>query len=492
MLHSVFGYLAEKWITIKSDHRKNPRIIMIKRILLEAVAFVAVLLLMTSCNNKGTPTEIEYLNDFHRAYFMTQDDVIDEDELALYVDYSTCIAQAMGTNQTPASHFYMAMVPTISNATKRYWSIKGSTISEESGDVYTLLRSVTEVNYADLASAVNKIANGKTEAVFLTDGEFYEQTIAKSHVNDPYMAPAIETWLKRGHDIYVFSEPYTEYYRGNQYEKKRFYFLFTDTRLKDNIFDRVRKNVRFEDYPDVKYYHLTANNPTLMTTNTSFESSSTPHELLECTPEGHGSYEIQDWSLMDWKNIGKYILQAYDENTGELIPDGEPVISGLKLDKNFQGGCYRIEDIDLVISNINEEYTAFVDSIYAGLKAYQIADIMPVQLSPAEHFMKLDKDEFKKHGDINIHFDVQNFNPEILDSKPYNYFKIDIIVKSFINNFSHNPMAEAIFEFQSIDRPGETNRSIAESIKQAVSKTDVAGMIQGKTIYTIYVRSNKY
>jgi len=462
---------------------------------LEFVLLATMSLMIANCKEKGTPTEIEYLNDFHHAYFMTQEDEIEEDDLALYVDYSTCIAQAMGTNQTPVSRFYQAMVPTISNATKSYWSIKGDAITKESldsGGVYTLLRSVTEVNYADLASAVNKIAGGKTEAILLTDGEFYEQTIVKDNPNNPYMAPAIETWLKRGHDIYVFSEPYTEYYHGNPYEKKRFYFLFTDTRLKDNIFDRVRKNVRFENYPDVKYYHLTANNPTLKTTNTAFESSSTPHKLLECTPEGHGSYEIQDWSLMDWKNIGKYILQAYDEKTGELIPDGEPVISGLKLDKNFQGGCYRIEDIDLVVSNINEEYTAFVDSIYAGLKPYQIADIIPVQLSPAEHFMKLDKDEFIKHGDINIHFDVQNFNPEILDGKPYNYFKIDVVVKAFINNFSHNPMAESIFEFQSIDKPGETNRSIAESIKQAVSKTDIAGMIQGKTIYTIYVRSNKY
>ena len=229
MLQSVFGYLTEKIVCMKKLFLSN---------LLLSVFFLS----LTSCNQFGTPTEIKFLNDFHHAYFMAQEDELKEDSLALYVDYSTCIAQAMGANQTPASQFYMAMVPTISNATKSYWSIKGGDITKENGDVYTLLRSVAEVNYADLAGAVNIIAKGKTEAVLFTDGEFYEQTIAKSHVNDPYMAPAIETWLKRGHDIYVFSEPYTEYYRGNQYEKKRFYFLFTDTRLKDNIFDRVRKN----------------------------------------------------------------------------------------------------------------------------------------------------------------------------------------------------------------------------------------------------------
>ena len=450
--------------------------------------------MITSCGGESTPTEIEYLSDFHQAYFLSQDDSIDENQLALYVDYSTCISQAMGDEKSriPAARFSMDMVPSITAATKSFWSIKGNEIQQEDGDVYTLLRSVQEVNYADLASAVNRIANGKTEAVLLTDGEFYEQTIAKSHVNDPYMTSAFEKWLKRGHDIYIFSEPYIETYKGNQYEKKRFYFLFTDIRIKDNIFERVQKNVNFEDFPEVKYYHITANNPTLMTTNEAFESSSTPNALLECKPKGFGSYEIQDWSLMDWNSIEKFIMLACDPNTGNLIPNGEPVISGLKLDKNFQGGCYRIEDIDILVSGINNEYTAFVDSLSTGMKACQIADIMPVSLTNAANFMKLDKTEFIEHGIINIHFDTEMFDPTILDGTPCNYFKIDIVVKSFKNNFSHNPAAESIFEFQSIDKPGETNRSIVESIKQAVSKSDIANMIAGKTIYTIYVKSNKY
>lgn len=463
------------------------------------VSFVIVTLLIMfafgGCTEEGTPDDIQYLNDFHKAYFVSQQDMLDEDGLALYVDYSTCISQAMGDASNPASPFYVEMVPTLVKATKSYWSIKGSTIAKENGDVYSLLKSVTEVNYADLATAVNKIANGNTEAVLLTDGEYYEQTIARSHVNDPYMSDAIEKWLKRGHDIYIFSEPYIETYRGSQYEKKRFYFLFTDCRIEGNIFEMVTRNVDFEKFPDVKYYHLTANNPTLMTTNNQFNSSSTPDDLLECTPEGHGSYEIQDWSNMPWKYIEQYIMQSYDETTGKLIPGGKAVISGLKLDKNFQGGCYRIEDIDLIVSNINQEYTAFVDSIYVGMEPYQIADCLPIDnLKPKNHFMKLDANEFSNHGNINIHFDTENYDSSILDGSPYNYFKIDIVVKSFSNNFSHNETAESIFEFQSIENQnsGEINRSIAESIKQAVSRPDVANMIQGRTIYSIYVKSNKY
>lgn len=446
------------------------------------------------CNEKGTPEEIQYLNDFHKAYFVSQQDMLEKDSLALYVDYSTCISQAMGDASNSAAPFYEAMVPTLADATKTYWSIKGPDIAQEEGDVYTLLKSVTEVNYADLAAAANQIARGNTEAVLLTDGEYYVQTKAKSHVNDPYMSDAIEKWLKRGHDIYVFSEKYTEIYNGSPYEKKRFYFLFTDCRIEGNIFEMVTKNVNFEKFSDViKYYHLTANNPTLMTTNHQFNSSSTPDSLLECTPDGHGSYEIQDWSNMPWKYIEQYIMQSYDETTGELIPGGKVVISGLKLDKNFQGGCYRIEDIELVVSSINKEYTDFVDSIYAGKEPCQIADCLPIKkLTTCNHFLKLDAKEFEKHGNINIHFDTENYDPSILDSYPYNYFKIDVVVKSFTNNFTHNETAESIFEFKSIEKPGEINRSIVESIKQAVSKPDVANMIKGRTIYSIYVKSNKY
>lgn len=191
------------------------------------------------CTEEGTPDEIQYLNDFHKAYFVSQQDMLEEDNFTLYVDYSTCISQAMGDVSNSAAPFYVEMVPNLVNATKTYWSIKGSTIAKEQGNVYSLLKSVTEVNYADQVTAVNKTADGNTEAVLLTDGEYYEQTIAKSHVNDPYMSDAIERWLKRGHDIYVFSEPYTETYRGAQYEKKRFYFLFTDCRFEGDIFEMV-------------------------------------------------------------------------------------------------------------------------------------------------------------------------------------------------------------------------------------------------------------
>lgn len=464
-----------------------------------SLVFIALASVVYGCGPNDPTPDINHLVDFHKAYFLSQDDVIEEGQLALYVDYSTCIADAMKPNTM--SRFYMDIVPSLTNAAKTYFSIKGNVITEEmDSDVYTLLKSVQEVNYADLQSAVNMIADGNTEAILLTDGEFYEQGIAKSHVNDPYMAPAFEKWLTRGHDIYIFAEPYIETNKGRQFNKKRFYFLFTDSRLQDNIFAKIEKNVKIENYPDVRYYHLTSNNPSLQINSETakFNDCATPNDLLMCRPDAYGNYEIEDWCNMDWKSIKNYIFYACDQTTGEQLPDGDVVITGLALDKNFQGGCYRIEDIDLKVYGLNQAYKDFVNNLYdpntgEPVSFSDVAKNHPITLSSAPNFMKLDKKEFEEHGFINIYFDPQMFDPTILyDGNPYSYFKLDILVKDYSNNFSHNPMAEQIFSFDSIDIPGQSNISIVESIKQAISKPVVSNMVKGKAIYSIYVRTNKY
>ena len=84
------------------------------------------------------------------------------------------------------------------------------------------------------------------------------------------------------------------------------------------------------------------------------------------------------------------------------------------------------------------------------------------------------------------------FNGDFLYNKGYNYFKIDLNVQSCSNNVSSNPLAQSIFEFDSIDFVGETNTSVVESIKLAISDPAISNMIKGKTLYTIYVVCNKY
>ncbi len=432
--------------------------------------------LMSSCCSGCITTDdggkySTYIEEYHYSNFFKGIDAIESGNLSLYVDYSTC--NVLGQN----SAFYQALVPSWTAATKNYYSIKGTNISKEDGRTYELLKTIQEVNYAELKNAIEQMANSKSESVLLTDGEYFEQTEAKGHVNDPYMANALKIWLQKGHDIFVFSEPYVEPDKGQSYNKKRFYIIFTDVRLRDNIYDRITQTVKLQDFPDVEMFHLSADHPSLAAEGTSTK----PNENLGADVNGFGPFEAQEWSI-DWKNgIEPLIVYAVNPQTGNPLPDGESFTGGLKVDRNSFGG-YRITDVAAKVYNINQEFTDFCAAKQAGQK-YK-AD---VALTPLDNFIKLDEKEFQKHGIINLYFNVQMFTPDpVLNGSPFNFTKIDICVSGVQDMFSQ---FDHQFEFESIDMPGQTNTSVAESIKQCLADPDIKTMISTCPIYTIYIKT---
>ena len=151
---------------------------------------VVTLGIMCSCKDYVTTTAtekyVDNLEKFHSAYFMKGINSIKCDNLALYVDYSTCTA----TGQN--SPFFQALIPCWVNAAKDYYSIKGSVITKEEDNTYSLLRSINEVNFADIRTAINRMSKSDSESVLLTDGEYYMPSIAKGNVNNPYMADAFK------------------------------------------------------------------------------------------------------------------------------------------------------------------------------------------------------------------------------------------------------------------------------------------------------------
>ena len=423
---------------------------------------------LSSCGGSSIPTteDSSQLKKFHETFFKNGDDAIREDNLSLYVDYSTCIS--LGQN----SPFFQALVPSWVNSAKEYYSIKGEKIQKEEGRTFDLLRNINEVNYADLKTALNTMADSKTESVLLTDGEYFQHSIAKGNINNPFMADALKTWLEKGHDVYIFSEPYSESYKGKNYNKKRFYIIFTDIRLKGNIYDRLVQTVDFSHYPNVKLFHLSADHPSLFANG----NSSKPNVNLNATVKGYGSYEIQEWPI-DWESIQTIIVNAVDPNKGTPLINGDSFTGGIKVDKNGFGG-YKISDISIKVYNINQEYSNFCN----GNKS-------KFSLTEYPNFIKVDENEFKRHGIINLHFDTNNFDPSILDGSPYNYFKIDICVANAQNIFN---LYENMFTFESIDMPGEQNVSVEESVKQCLADPDIQSRICNCPLYSIYVQSPKF
>lgn len=433
---------------------------------------VLTMLLSGCCGGVQTPQDTKYLADFHLDNFEQSDKLLESQNLALYVDYSTCTM--LGQN----SPFFQALEPTFTQLATKYYSIKGSTIKEENlqdSTAYLRLRNIKEVNYAELKQAANQIAAGNCESVLLTDGEYYTKNMAKGHDNDPWLADAFKTWILKGHDIHILSEPYVE---GNKFNKKRFYILFTDDRNPNNVYERILRTVDLSLFPEVDEFHISASHPQLRGNG---DNSSSQNELLLSRSKGYGTFEIEDWNGCGWDTIEDLLVNACDEQTGIPLDDGAPIIQ-MGFDKN-SFGCYSVESLNLKVYDINQEYASYYEE-----KANGQEPLLINPLTELENFMEINADEFEKHSIIHIHFKKDWFDPNVLTGEPFNYFKLDLSIGEIASIFGQH---EEKFEFESISQQGTKNVSVASSIKQCLADDEVIKKLKGQVIYSIYIKSEQ-
>lgn len=449
-----------------------------------AVALIVVAIVIWNIIHKGgepTAPDTKYLEEYHKLTTASEINNLKENDMALFVDYSTCIARGMD------SPFYQKMVSPLTAATREYWSIKGDTITKESGDVYSLLNNVVETNYAALDRAIEKMAERDGESVMLTDGELFTQTITKDSPSNPYMYKAFKTWLLKGHDIHILAEPYQELYKGNTFNKKRFYIIFTDDRMAGNIYDRIRELVDLKQFQQVDEFHLSGNYLWAVPVDEKGNSAkhSTPAEELAAEVTGYGDYEVQDWQI-EWKDIYNLVINAPDSITGEPMPNGKKAISGLRINRNAFG-CYRIKNIGVRATVINTDYTNLYNKRLADEK---VKALKPQNEVPLNNFIGFDTGEFNKHSNVDLYFDVEAFAPDAeLTGDPFNYIKLEIVITD-LENILGNSID--MFSFDSMVNVGKPNISISESLKNCVFDPELTDRLKGKVLYTIYIKTNKY
>lgn len=431
---------------------------------------------LTGCGG-GTPTpeSADKLAEFHEFYFEKQNEKLNPNALALYVDYSNCIAEGQH------SRFFQAFEPSLTASAKQYFAVKGKNIEPHAADsTYALLRTIDNVPFADLKTAAERIANGNTEGVLLTDGEYYEPTVTKGNDNNPYLAEAFKTWLKKGHDIFIFVEPYEELVGARSVQKKRFYFLFTDQRLPDNIYNRVKLSVRLEDFPGTSEFHFSVRAPFLYSPNSK---GMQPDELLSAKViKAAGSYEVQDWEA-DWEDGIEPILVYGKDEEPDKPKESEPFETGLHVDRNCLGG-YRIDRLTAKVSNVNQAYTDFCTA-----KEEKAQPEKEITLDEREDFVKVGDKKFPANGIVDLTFAGDLYNPDgILDGDPFNYTKIDLFATDI------SPMTNVylpLFTFESLTHPGEQNVSVGASIEQCLINPEIKELILKTPIYTLYIKSNK-
>lgn len=429
------------------------------------------------CFGGGTPTpeSADKLAEFHEFYFEKQNEKLNPNALALYVDYSNCIAEGQH------SRFFQAFEPSLTASAKQYFAVKGKDIEPHAADsTYALLRTIENVPFADLKTAAERIANGNTEGVLLTDGEYYEPTVTKGNDNNPYLAEAFKTWLKKGHDIFIFVEPYEELVGARSVQKKRFYFLFTDQRLPDNIYNRVKQSVRLENFPGTSEFHFSVHAPFLYSPDGKGMQSD---ELLSAKViKAAGNYEVQDWEA-GWEDDIEPMLVNGEDEEGNKLKDGKPFETGLHVDRNCLGG-YRIDRLTAKVYNVNQPYADF-----CAAKEEKQQPEKEIEPTECEGFVKVDDKKFSANGIVDLTFAGDLYNPDdALNGDPFNYTKIDLFATDI------SPMTNVylpLFTFESLTHPGEQNVSVGASIEQCLINPEIKELILKTPIYTLYIKSNK-
>ena len=435
--------------------------------------------LLSGCSSSTpTPDDSKHLSSLHELHFSADSRPLKSAGVTLFVDYSTCIA--LGQH----SPFFNKMVPSLVDATRAYYAIEGSQLNQRpAADTYQHLRSIAEVNYADLKAAVDKMADLDGESVLLTDGEYFQPSIAKGNVNNPYMASALKKWLLKGHDVFVLSEPYAETANGKVYQKKRFYFIFTDVRLSGNFYDRVMQSIDFAQFPEVKMFHLSAEHPT-KTTDGAKHFKLNPN--IEARQQGFGSHERQEWQIAWRDGVEPLVISGVDPSSGAQLPNGDWAMKGIKVDKNSLGS-YRITGVETKVYDINTLYADYV----AAMEARQKFDLRAYgSPEPVSDFLVVDKKAFDRDGSLVLHFVPEMYYPQsVLTGSPYNYTKVDICVSAVEPLFDQH---ESMFKFGSIDVPGAQNVSVASSIQQCLTDPKVKEKVLTTPIYSIYIKSPEY
>lgn len=382
--------------------------------------------------------------------------------VSLFVDYSTCVAEA---KQSP---FFIATHPSIVDCSPIYYSIKGSEIREETRDkqqVYGLLNNITQVNYADIKKAAEMISSANNQAVLITDGEYYLKNNTGSNPNNPYMADAIRAWLNKGYDIYFYCEPYKE---SGLYDKYRYYILFTDDDLDDNINDRFSRSSSAESN-GVTVFHLSNGHNKLSKSKTypDINPAVSPSDFRSAT----SGVDIQEY-YSKWEDMIKYL------STGDLSQDY--ILRGLVLD-NSKSDSYIIKSIKPVVYQMYPEY-----------EAYQTAKMLGEELPKAAPYKKLDgvfsidEETFAATGEIILKLS-SGFDGRDLSTKEPKLLRVDFVVVEAENNFSYNAEVNSAFKWASINRGHGENTSVYESISQVLQSPSFNPQNRETVLYTVYI-----
>lgn len=440
-----------------------------------ALGLVTLLLVRCSSSYPVQPPEIDFLPAFDKAVSDVERPNLRGDSLDLYIDYSTCVADA-----PKSSAFFKAIRPVLTDTKITFWSIKGADIKAETNDkqrVYDLLENVNEVIHADIKGAVRRIVDGDREAMLITDAEYFRKGFAGDNLTNPYLADELKTWMKRGHDLYIYCEPYREKVIGSDREvdKFRYYMIFTDDRIAGSFHDRFEAGCPAAS--QVQVFHLSSKAPRPAFDNKdclpAVNDMATPVVNFAPRDSGLTCIELQT----PWDDIFKYLVTDATDDDGKHVDKGLPLVRGIFVNTNF----VRITEVDVRVSLISNQLQAFADSL---------GHIAPARdFSEVDDLFLVDEDLLKDKGEIALFVNPEFTGQDLLDDRP-NLLKVELVVDDYEDDFIDNDEVSRYFKWPSITDPDKTNTSLLESLRFALMDAGLkkAGQ-RDKVIYTFYLNT---
>lgn len=432
--------------------------------------YLSLLLLFFGCKQKKLEISFDEIkNTFEKS--KTKKNEILSQKTVLYLDHSTCVIDAVKNSKV-----WVSVFPNFTQYTDELVLIKGSEfekieLKRSDNKIETTLKRIDkDMPWADIDKALQEIVKGNGQAILVSDFEAFDSgtgaLISKTRDWVPYLSPWLKSWLERGFSIHIITEPYKESYNRKLVEKKRFYFIFSDDKLKAPISANVQSQID----------HLVKNGTCQLFELTNSDVSVVSPEKKEIFSNDL-DFEFTKGSGFDfisiessWDDIREFVMKL--DKYGEPIPEEEkqPFVKNFKLNN---GVNYKVENIKVIATNITADFVA--DKKNTKGKDISAAFIV-------------DEKALKKNL-INVNLTDKIFtNDFINDEHGGNLIRLDFV----IDQVSLQPYDKTIFEWLSLYK-NQTAICVSKSIENALTDVNVIPSNEKRRlIHTVFIKTACY
>lgn len=429
------------------------------------IAFVLAMLVFTGCKPRYLEVDMQIVQEAFYNPTATRYEGLRQSTV-LYLDHSTCVIDAVQN-----SPVFKALRPNLGQYCDTLQLIMGDAfqsipLNRQDNKVSEVLETIKDdISFADIRTAVFQICKGDQQAILISDCESYAN--GRFLDLEPYMSEPFRDWLVKGHSIYIITEPYKERYKGQIYDKKRFYFIFSDNRMQTPISANMIGEVQSLIQSGVcSLYEMTNSDIFAQTPKEDVVDGNIDFDM-----EYLNGFEFVN-IYTSWDDVRKYVmmLDKYGEPTGE---EPAPIIKNIVFS---EGRNYIARDIEIRATNITERYVAVADSLDLG-------GIRDVDVSAG--FM-LDMDALQNNR-LNVLLTDKIFTEGYLlsDELGGNLIRLDFV----ITEVGLQPYDNVMFEWQSM---WSTNTAIcvSKSIDNALRDANVVPTCANReVIHTIFLQT---